>query len=170
MDNYLFESLMEDSQFIDIMMEDMLQDTVIGDILIEDFSSFMAGQKFTFKNMDLIFKNMMFNANDTGDFEKIRENMLKMIARCKTLKELEYLRKEINMSIPYFKKYAEIVSAVENNKTVDMRLSETHVKNIKKRIDKGLTSKKIRDHHAWLINVYRKAMNDKAKELREKNK
>ena len=91
-----------------------------------------------------------------------------MVDRCRTLKEVEYIRKDLNSAIPFLKKYIEIVSAVENNKTVDMRLSETQVKNIKKRIDKGLTSKKIRDHLSWITNVYRKAINDKAKELREK--
>ena len=149
------EYLMEDAHFYDIMCEDIVEEV-----------SYLQALKFEFKNFDVIIKNFLADAQNTGNFEKLHDNLLKMVSRCRTINDLEYIRKDLSTAKQFLTKYAEIVKNVETGKTEKMNISM--VSNIEKRIRKGLSSKKIIDHKKWIDTVYSKAINDKAKEIRNK--
>lgn len=121
---------------------------------------------FTLRNLDLIVPNITRSALETGDFEKIQPNLLKMIDRCYDLGDVEYLIKDCSSStIQTLEKYAEIVESVERGEDIPKNINR---KTIQSRIDKGLTSEKIRDHILWLQETYKPALQAKKKELKHK--
>lgn len=119
-----------------------------------------AGMMFTLKSLDLIIPNVCKNAMETGRFDEIHPNLLKMVDRCRTMKDIEYLEKDLSFAT--LEKYAEIVEAVEKKDEIPRSINRDE---IIRRIDKGVSSAKIRAHIKWLKEVYRPAIKAKKKEL-----
>lgn len=91
-------------------------------------------------SIDLI-KNAIDNPTKTGKFENLRPRLLKMVDKCKTMDDVNYLKR-------------------------DARAGKIQLTNLKQ--DRPEIAKQIDDHIKWLKTDYMKALNDKAKELKAK--
>lgn len=91
-------------------------------------------------SIDLI-KNAIDNPTKTGKFENLRPRLLKMVDKCKTIDDVNYLKR-------------------------DIRAGKIQLTNLKQ--DRPEIAKQIDDHIKWLETDYMKALNDKAKELKAK--
>ena len=121
--------------------------------------------KLTFKNLPLLLQNLSKDCMNTGNFESIHGNLLKLVDNCKSVDDVNYLEKDLGWA--NLKVYANTVEKVEKGGDgVDDKTKNL----IEKRIKKGLTSKKIRDHIEWLSSVYKPALKKKKKELSGKAK
>lgn len=96
------------------------------------------GGRFTAKNAGLIAQNML--TDKSSSFEGIHGNLLKMVKRCKTKKELDYLRKDVSRGKQQLKR--EAANADPSRK------------------------KAIEEHIKWLDTEFRDAINEKAKEIK----
>ena len=94
---------------------------------------------FLARNFDLLISNMMKNPQKTGNFRGIRDNLLKMVDRCKSISEINYLRRDKNAAKVLLTKLAK-------NRPEIAKECEEHIK--------------------WIDTVYTQALNEKAKELR----
>lgn len=117
---------------------------------------------FTFRNIGRIMNNISKNAKDTGNFESGHNNLLKMVKSCKDINELKYLKNDLSMAKSYLNKLADDVKNVDN---LNYKMSESKRANIKKKIKKGMTVKKIESHLKWLDEVYKPAIKEREKEL-----
>lgn len=97
---------------------------------------------FTIRNAGRIISNMMKNAKNTGNFKGLRKNLLKMVESCKNMSEVNYLRKDISNGIVMLTKLKE---------------SKPEIK------------EQCEEHIEWLKTEYREALNNKAKQLKEKD-
>ena len=95
----------------------------------------------TFKNMGDIMKNMFDKPTKSGNFEKIRPRLLKMVDRCETLEDVNYLKR-------------------------DARAGKVQLTKLKQ--NKPEIAKQIDSHLKWIDTDYMKALNDKAKEIKSK--
>lgn len=82
---------------------------------------------------------MLKNPQKTGNFRGIRDNLLKMVDRCKSISEINYLRRDKNAAKVLLTKLAK-------NRPEIAKECEEHIK--------------------WIDTVYTQALNEKAKELR----
>lgn len=121
------------------------------------------GTSLTIRNLGPLLANLSTNALQNGDFDKLHPRLLKLVDSCKSSADVKYLRKDIGATKYTLNKLKNNVLAVEKGE-YQSELNPTVVKT-KKKINKGLTSKKIDDHIKWLDEVYRAALNKKAKEL-----
>lgn len=103
---------------------------------------------------------------DAGEYDKLHPWLLSLAKNAKDMDRINYLRADANTAKQQLRKLSKNVEDVQKG-TPSRYVS---VKAIQKKIDKGLTTKKINDHIKWLDTVYRKALNDRAKEIREKQK
>lgn len=103
---------------------------------------------------------------DTGEYDKLHPWLLSLANNAKDMDRINYLRADANTAKQQLQKLAKNVEDVQNG-TPSRYIS---VRAIQKKIDKGLTVKKINDHIKWLDTVYRKALNDRAKEIRNEQK
>lgn len=94
---------------------------------------------FTVRNFDLIFSNMLKNAQKTGNFAGLRENLIELAGRCADINEVNYLRRDKNAGKAMLKKLA---------------------------VNKPELAKQCHSHIKWLETEYTQVLNDKAKELR----
>lgn len=94
-----------------------------------------------FKNFADIMKNMLDNPQKSGNFETIRPRLLRLVDRCKTIDEVNYLRRDLNAGI----------------------VQLTKLKQNRPEISDGIDR-----HIKWLKTEYREALNNKAKELKAK--
>lgn len=94
---------------------------------------------FLARNFDLLISNMMKNPQKTGNFRGIRDNLLKMVDRCKSLSEINYLRRDKNAAKVLLTKLAK---------------------------NRPEIAKECKEHIKWIDTVYTQALNEKAKELR----
>lgn len=94
-----------------------------------------------FKNFADIMKNMLDNPQKSGNFENIRPRLLRLVDRCKTIDEVNYLRRDLNAGI----------------------VQLTKLKQNRPEISDGIDR-----HIKWLKTEYREALNNKAKELKAK--
>ena len=93
------------------------------------------------RNLGPMTKNAFVNTSKS--YKGLWPNLLKMVDNCKNIDEVNYLRRDVNIALSSFTKLK---------------------KNQPERI------KAIEEHEEWLKTVYRKALSDKAKELKEKTK
>ena len=91
-------------------------------------------------SIDLI-KNTIDNPTKTGKFENLRPRLLKMVDKCKTMDDVNYLKR-------------------------DIRAGKIQLTNLKQ--NRPEIAKQIDDHIKWLETDYMNALNDKAKELKAK--
>lgn len=94
---------------------------------------------FLARNFDLLISNMMKNPQKTGNFRGIRDNLLKMVDRCKSISEINYLRRDKNAAKVLLTKLAK---------------------------NRPEIAKECKEHIKWIDTVYTQALNEKAKELR----
>lgn len=94
-----------------------------------------------FKNFADIMKNMLDNPQKSGNFETIRPRLLRLVDRCKTIDEVNYLRRDLNAGV----------------------VQLTKLKQNRPEISDGIDR-----HIKWLKTEYREALNNKAKELKAK--
>ncbi len=94
-----------------------------------------------FKNFVDIMKNMLDNPQKSGNFETIRPRLLRLVARCKSIDDVNYLRRDLNAGI----------------------VQLTKLKQNRPEISDGIDR-----HIKWLKTEYREALNNKAKELKAK--
>ena len=90
--------------------------------------------------IDLI-KNSIDNPTKTGKFENLRPRLLKMVDKCKTMDDVNYLKRDIRAG----------------------KIQLTKLKQNRPEI-----AKQIDNHIKWMETDYMKALNDKAKELKSK--
>ena len=91
------------------------------------------------RNYFTMLKNSMVDTRKS--YRGLWPGLLKMVDNCKTIDEVNYLRRDL--AIPSFEKLKQ--NQPERRAAIE-------------------------EHEEWLNTVYRKALNDKAKELREKEK
>ena len=89
-----------------------------------------------------ILKNMFENPQKTGNFEAIRPRLLNMVKKCKTMDDIEYLRRDLNAGKVQLTKLAK-------NRPEIAKQCNAHIK--------------------WLGTEYREALNNRAKEIRGGN-
>lgn len=97
--------------------------------------------KQTFENLGNIIKNMFDNPQKSGNFEAIRPRLLKMVNNCKTLEDVNYLKR-------------------------DARAGKVQLTKLKQ--NRPEIAKQIDKHIKWIETDYMKALNDKAKEIKSK--
>lgn len=97
--------------------------------------------KQTFENMTDIIKNLFTNPKKNGNFEAIRPRLLRMVDRCKTLEDVNYLKR-------------------------DLRAGKVQLTKLK--ANKPEIADSIDKHIKWCETVYMDALNAKAKELKGK--
>lgn len=106
------------------------------------YSDRYKGLSVTISNMKDILKNMFENPQKTGNFEAIRPRLLNMVKKCKTMDDIEYLRRDLNSGKVQLTKLAK-------NRPEIAKQCNAHIK--------------------WLGTEYREALNNRAKEIRGGN-
>ena len=96
----------------------------------------------TFRSLDLILSNLAKRSRAGSDYSVIWENLLKMVDRCKSIEDVEYLRRDKNAAIRV------------------LQIRANRIPEEKEDIEK---------HIHWLKTVYTEKLNQKAKELRGEN-
>ena len=125
-----------------------------------------AGFAFTMRNADVVLKNLCADAMTTGEFEKIRPNLLKIVSRCKTIEDVKYLQHDKSISLHTLNAFKENLEEIEKHpNNVPSKL-----KKIKANVDKHpkLTSKNVQKHIDWINGEYTEALNKKKKEIANK--
>lgn len=98
------------------------------------------GLGFTLKNIDIVMSNMMKRCKSTGNFKAIQPNLLKLVKRAKTLEDIRYLRQDAS-TVPYtLQKMSENIPEI---------------------------SEQCKEHAEWVKNVYKPAINNRAREIRD---
>lgn len=106
------------------------------------FKSNMKSLAFTFRNFGAIAKNVYGdNPTVSGNFERIRPNLLKLVKNCKSLDDVNYLKRDARAA------------------KIQLTKLKQNRPNIAKQIDA---------HLKWIETDYMKALNDKAKEIKSK--
>ena len=101
-----------------------------------------------------------------GSFEQARPRILKKINWCKSMDDINYLRRDSSWGDRSLNKLKEDLDyALKNPDDKKSKYVE-----LRKRNKKGLTVEKIDKHLKWCKEVYNVALNEKAKEIREKSK
>lgn len=132
-------------------------------IFNESFISESINSKFYYGPILQMFnpKNWGESPIYNGKFEKARDKILEKINWCKTKEDIDYLRKDLSMGKTQLKNLATTLQ-----KALDDPDNHTQqYEEMRKRNKKGLTVEKIETHLKWLDEVYRPAINEKAKEL-----
>ena len=121
------------------------------------------------KNLTSDSKNLMKRPKfdqETGDYEVLRPWLLNMAKTAKDMDRINYLRADANTAKVQLKKKAERIRAVQKG-TPDRY---TSVSTVERWIKKGCTAEKCEDHIKWLDTEYKKALNERAKEIRREYK
>ena len=90
------------------------------------------------------FHSQAFKSFKNRDFEKVRRHLTKCVHNCKDMSDIQYLRKDVNAGINMLNK------RISNN------------------VDSDEFIKELKYHVKWLQNDYRKLLNEKAKEIKNK--
>lgn len=126
----------EDCEFFD------LDDELFDDVdIVEEANVSKDAYRFTFRNIGRIMMNAI---KGSSDINKTHKNLLKMVNSCKTVKEIEYVQRDLPA--------AKRIVANKVNST------------------KGEEKKQYQEHLDWLKTTYSKAISDKKKELKSKQK
>ncbi len=108
-------------------------------------------------------KNWGNNPVHNGDFDKIHDRLLKYVKKCKTKEDIDYLRQDLSLGKSSLNKLKKNLQyALDNPDNKSQKCEE-----MRKRNKKGLTVEKIDNHIKWVDEVYRPALNNRAKEIRE---
>lgn len=95
----------------------------------------------TFRSIGSIIKNMFDNPQKSGNFEKIRPRLLKMVDSCKSVEDVNYLKR-------------------------DARAGKVQLTKLKQ--NRPEITSQIDKHIKWIETDYMEALNNKAKELKAK--
>jgi hypothetical protein len=99
------------------------------------------GMKFYIKNYGTLYMNAL---KAPGDINRIQPGLMKIVKRCKTMREIEYLQKDASHSVS---------------------ILNSHIKNFK---DDKKKMAQYKTHIKWIESVYRPAISAKKKEIKEK--
>lgn len=135
---------------------------------IQAYTMMEGGGMLTLRNIPRLLANLWSNARNTGNWDTVEKNLLKMAKECKNMDEIKYLRKDIPNGRTYLQNQKNIVTKVEKGDTSG--LNESQVKYGQKLIKSGVTSEKLDAHLKWIETTYRDAINERAKELKNKEK
>ena len=97
------------------------------------------------------------------DFEKLKPMLLKKAEKANDMDRIRYLRQDLNLAKRQLGKLADNVQSVMDGNPK----KNLNVKDLQKRIDKGLTPDSIKAYIKWLETDYAKALNARAKALKE---
>lgn len=124
------------------------------------------GYIFTIKILPIIWKGM-FRANQY-DYKWVREEYLpKIVSKCKTVEEIAYLRRDANTAIGQLEAMKiNIKGILDNDEKIISRLSPSFIKNVQQG---KVTVKDVDEHIRFLKGPYRKMLNDKYKEIKNKS-
>lgn len=124
------------------------------------------GYIFTIKILPIIWKGM-FRANQY-DYKWVREEYLpKIVSKCKTVEEVAYLRRDVNTAIGQLEAMKiNIKGILDNDEKIISRLSPSFIKNVQQG---KVTVKDVDEHIRFLKGPYRKMLNDKYKEIKNKS-
>jgi hypothetical protein len=150
-----FQELIYDMAEIEHVSEEAIKDLIetgfdsklLSDIdyqIIENSTSYLFNEGslgFTLKNFGVMIKNSSYNAQETGNFEALRPGLLKLVNRCKKVSDAQYLLRDTYSA-----------------KTQLHKLGENRPE-IKKQCEK---------HIKWIEDVYKPAIQNKIKELKNK--
>lgn len=126
----------EDCEFFD------LDDELFDDVdIVEEAKLSKDAYRFTARNMGRIILNGIKGAKNINN---IHNGLLKMVNSCKTVKEIEYIQRDLST--------AKRIVANKVNST------------------KGEEKKQYQEHLDWLKTTYSKSISDKKKELKSKQK
>ena len=126
----------EDCEFFD------LDDELFDDVdIVEEAKVSKDAYRFTFRNIGRI---MMNGIKGSSDINKTHKNLLKMVNTCKTVKEIEYVQRDLSAA----------------KRIITNKVNST----------KGEEKKQYQEHLNWLKTTYSKAISEKKKELKSKQK
>lgn len=100
--------------------------------------------------------------HDTKGIPAAKQQLIRLLNHCKSMKDIEYIRRELD--------------GVSLNNTINRYYdaindpSDSRHKTWAKRKESGFDIKEFEKYVEWVNNDYRKMINDKAKEIRSKNK
>lgn len=124
------------------------------------------GYIFTIKILPIALKSM-FRTNQY-DYKWMREEYLpKIVNKCNTAEEVAYLRRDANSAIGQLEAMKINIKAVLNNdEKIMSRLSPSFIK----KVQQGkVTVKDVDEHIRFLKGPYKKMLNDKYKEIKNKS-
>ena len=101
-----------------------------------------------------------------GEYEKLQPWLLDMARSAKDMDRINYLKADARVGKQQLQTLAKNLKDVKNG-TPNRYISVSY---IEKCIEKGLTEKKINDHIKFLDGEYKKALNERAKEIRQQAK
>lgn len=97
------------------------------------------------------------------DFEKLKPMLLKKAEKANDMDRIRYLRQDLNLAKRQLGKLADNVQSVMDGNPK----KNLNVKHLQKQINKGLTPDSIKAYIKWLETDYAKALNARAKALKE---
>lgn len=100
-----------------------------------------------------------------GDYSKLRVALLKRVKNAKKMEDIDYLLNDVKNSKPELTKLAKNIEKAQAAKDPD-----ADQKAILKRVKKGLTAEKVREHIKWLQDVYVPNLKAKKNELKKQGK
>ena len=141
-----------------------LDQSVLPDQLVESLMG--AGAKLTIRALPELSSNLWnktINGNKIGDIDILETNLLKILNKCKTSEEVKYIKKDCGVTKTLLAKIIENIKYCEKTKPEDVKPG---LKKLKKKVDAGkFNTKDLEQHIKWIDTVYKKALNDKYKEL-----
>lgn len=124
------------------------------------------GYIFTIKILPIALKSM-FRTNQY-DYKWMREKYLpKIVNKCSTVEEVAYLRRDANSAIGQLEAIKiNIKGILDNDEKIISRLSPSFIK----KVQQGkVTVKDVDEHIRFLKGPYKKMLNDKYKEIKNKS-
>ena len=124
------------------------------------------GYIFTIKILPIALKSM-FRTNQY-DYKWVREEYLpKIVNKCSTVEEVAYLRRDANSAIGQLEAIKiNIKGILDNDEKIISRLSPSFIK----KVQQGkVTVKDVDEHIRFLKGPYKKMLNDKYKEIKNKS-
>ena len=124
------------------------------------------GYIFTIKILPIALKSM-FRTNQY-DYKWVREEYLpKIVNKCSTVEEVAYLRRDANSAIGQLEAIKiNIKGILDNDEKIMSRLSPSFIK----KVQQGkVTVKDVDEHIRFLKGPYKKMLNDKYKEIKNKS-
>ena len=162
-DEYVCEVVCEN----DDMFDDKARKNINKQITNSDIQKGKSLNGTVFK---LMIKGLFATAgkSESEQYKWVREVQIPALVKaCKTLDEIDYLRKDLYASTQQFATLKRNIKAVQNNDEQRMkRLSKGFIRKVQ---SGNVNIKEIEKHEHFLQNEYKKMLNDRAKEIRANN-
>ena len=121
---------------------------------------------FNLKNIPVFIK---YSFKNMYNIENIKKRYIEIINNCKTIEDVDYLKKDLNNAIKQLTQFIipsfKLLNKDKSELTSEDKLALHYVKMYNKY---GSTEKDIKKYVEWLKTDAKKLLNDKTKEIRNK--